>query len=248
MSRFRSILPEDPLEKDISGGRANNTPTNKKQSNSEFEAPAGRPRRRAAFSTGNRRGAGFDRNSSEGRARNLKRRPIRKINVNWPSVFVLGSIFLLLIILIPTAISLAKANKQLAESKAIREELNKEKDKLQTSVNDLKNQLEIVNTDEFIQKYAHEKLGMVKPNEVIVKTEDGDLQINKKALEALESKRKGLAPGADQDSSESGEKDDNSASAKEKGAEEIKEDPAAGIPVKTGQEGSGTTQGSSDDE
>lgn len=228
MSKFRSILPSKEGDKNLNMGSRDRRGTG------NIQRPAAR---NEAGRIGNPNKGQVKAGSQTGRAKNRPyNRRTRRYRVNWPTFFVFGFMALLVIILIPTAMSLAKANRQLEESKSLRQELTKEKDKLQTSVNDLKSQLDIVNTDEFIQKYAHEKLGMVKPNEIIVKTEDGDLQINRQALEALEAKQKGLAPGATKEESDSSEESVNPDLEIEKGAEEGNgENPAAGIPTKSDQ-------------
>lgn len=210
MSPFKSILPKDPTrQKQTEEGSSGQRSSAQRSSFSRQERSA---RPGARLSRSRQDHSRPSRRTEEASAQAPSRRMVQRKRggYNRASLLVFGLIGLLLLILIPTAVSLAKANKQLADSVALQKSLSQQKEKLQNSVNDLKSQLDIVNTDEFISKYAHEKLGMVKPNEIIIRTEDGNIQLNKEALAALESKEKGLAPGAQ--GSESGESESSETS------------------------------------
>ena len=94
-------------------------------------------------------------------------------------------ILILMIILLPTLISLIHTRSSLTKTKEEQASLQKEKDQLSASVEELKNQLQIVNTDEFIEKYAHEKLGMIRLNEILVQTQNGQYSVDQKKVKAI---------------------------------------------------------------
>ena len=80
-------------------------------------------------------------------------------------------IAVLLLIALSALWTLRKQAKETADLQASLEGLQKQKQKLEEEVSDLESQLSIVNTDDFIEKYAHENLGMLKPNELIMEVE-----------------------------------------------------------------------------
>lgn len=94
-------------------------------------------------------------------------------------------IIILMVVLLPTLISLIHTRSSLTKTKEEQASLQKEKDQLSASVEELKNQLQIVNTDEFIEKYAHEKLGMIRLNEILVQTQNGQYSVDQKKVKAI---------------------------------------------------------------
>lgn len=102
--------------------------------------------------------------------------PSRRRRRRPPSRRASGRFFwLILVVLCFTALSalwnLRKQAKETAELQASLEGLQKQRQKLEEEVSNLESQLSAVNTDAFIEKYAHENLGMVKPNELIMEVE-----------------------------------------------------------------------------
>ncbi len=97
--------------------------------------------------------------------------------------FVYLIIFVL--ILLPTLISLIRTRSSLEKTKQEQASLQKEKEQLSASIEELNNQLQIVNTDEFIEKYAHEKLGMIRLNEILVQTQNGQYSVDQKKVKAI---------------------------------------------------------------
>ncbi|MDD7593705.1 MAG: septum formation initiator family protein [Peptoniphilaceae bacterium] len=127
--------------------------------------------------------------------REASARPHRKRSAfNVQTWVVLGAFLILLIILVPTALTLRDTHRRLDEAKAIQTSLEQQRGELETSVADLKSQLDIVNTDAFIEKYAHEKLGMVRPNEILIRMEDGELAINSEGLAKVNLEETTAAP------------------------------------------------------
>lgn len=172
MSQFKSILPK----RDPSGA-----PRQKRSSDEEEILQRGGrvDARRASRKKEGRsvRKASRLNNAAEQGRSYRKRSPFNRSSLGVVALFVI-----LLLILIPTALTLNSTSKQLTETKAMQSSLEAQREELQTSVNDLKSQLDIVNTDQFIEKYAHEKLGMLRPNEILVDMGDGTMQINQDAL------------------------------------------------------------------
>lgn len=84
-------------------------------------------------------------------------------------------IFLGLVIMLPLIVLTSRQGKQLAELEKRAQELEQEKKALTEQLKKQEEMYNNLNTDEFIEKYAREKLGLVKPNELIyVKPDDED--------------------------------------------------------------------------
>ncbi len=172
MSKFRSILPEQPGKN--SNQRSGNAP---RENRTNPYTGGRRPEQRdRAYEAGGRRRS---RNLGPGVSRSKK-----------SSQYVYYAILGIIVLLIVWAgWRLVKTSRNLKEVRLKQESLEEEKQQLQTSVNELKNQLKLVNTDEYIEQYAHDKLGMIRPNEILVQTADGKYQINQAALAALNGGR-----------------------------------------------------------
>ena len=84
------------------------------------------------------------------------------------------------------------------------------------SLDDLNNQLKMVKTDDYVEKYAHEKLGMIRPNEILVQTQDGSYDVNQEAVKGLLEGRK------DQESEESAQEGQSGESSSEETPSENK--------------------------
>lgn len=180
MKKLHSILPEERGEQTKSA-RAERTqetrPTRQQRARRGDEHFASRPAR-ATSASGNQ--------ASHPRRNDSSNRPRRKRSAfNVQTIAVLGAFLVLLFILIPTALTLRDTHRRLDEAKAIQSSLEEQRGELETSVADLKSQLDIVNTDAFIAKYAHEKLGMVRPNEILIRMEDGEWAINSEGVASV---------------------------------------------------------------
>lgn len=187
MSDFRSILPENRKD---SQPYAPEREASAQSGNRELRS------RRASGRNGRKVASEERTNSARRAAVGRSGRAHRKTSTfNGASLGIFAIIGILLVILVPTALKLRGANRQLAETRAMQSSLEAQREELQTSVNDLKSQLDIVNTDDFIEKYAHEKLGMVRPNEILIRLEDGSVQINQEALASFEAQQSNLTPG-----------------------------------------------------
>lgn len=186
MSNFRSIKPE---QNGLSGPNRPNRP-----SGQGSQPPLG--------NRGERRSMG----PAQGPSRSRSGKPVRRSSsrINSPGgarrspsagkrkgsgagmtgrAFVYLIIFVL--ILLPTLISLIRTRSSLEKTKQEQASLQKEKEQLSASIEELNNQLQIVNTDEFIEKYAHEKLGMIRLNEILVQTQNGQYSVDQKKVKAI---------------------------------------------------------------
>ena len=172
MSKFRSILPDQP------GRNPNQRPGNapRDYKTNRYGSGRGPEQRDRAYEAGARR---RPRNLGPGLSRSKK-------SSQYIYYAILGFIVLLIVW---AGWRLVKTSRNLKEVRLKQESLEEEKQQLQTSVNELKNQLKLVNTDEYIEQYAHDKLGMIRPNEILVQTADGKYQINQAALAALNGGR-----------------------------------------------------------
>lgn len=176
MSNFRSILPEnrDSSLQDNHGNRSNSGEGNRysadvrdrrnSRKRSDSYRDEKRPYREEARSTGNAEGNYNRRKPSNYGKKPLKNNVFTKISNKLP---VPPVVILFVLIIVPVFIAmftlagkLNSVNKELETQKI-------EKQRLEASIESLKSELEKVNTDEFIERYAHEKLGMVKQNEIV---------------------------------------------------------------------------------
>lgn len=110
--------------------------------------------------------------ASEGKTKtdqNRRRRPPKR-NKSGQWLFI-GVMAVLAIIIFTTASNLLEQGRKIEELEGQLREQNLAKDRLEESIAELENELNTVNTDEFIERYAHEKLGMVKPNELMYEVE-----------------------------------------------------------------------------
>ena len=190
MSQFKSILPKgDPSRK---SRRAWQESENTRET---------RNVRYAGNRSGHKQERNF-RNDAVIKARGTARGHKKKTTFNRSSVGVLALLALLLIILIPTALTLRSTSHQLSETKAMQSSLEAQREALQASVNDLKSQLEIVNTDHFLEKYAHEKLGMLRPNEILMEMKDGQVKVNEEALAKYRAQQSNQPPASQSNLSE----------------------------------------------
>lgn len=96
--------------------------------------------------------------------RALERKRIRQRNTRF-AIFV-GSI--LLIALIVFAVNFVKQGKVIKDYEAKNAEKDTQIQELQEEIDKISDDLQQVNSDEFIEKYAREKLGMIKEDELIV--------------------------------------------------------------------------------
>lgn len=175
MTQFKSILPKTDPSGQTGSGRS-----------SREGDTAGKNRREEGQRTERRREDRAVRQSRRSSAPTVETDATRvhkkRSPINRSSLGVFALLGVLLLILIPTALTLRSTSKQLTETKAMQSSLEMQREELQTSVNDLKSQLDIVNTDQFIEKYAHEKLGMLRPNEILMDLGDGKVKVNEEAL------------------------------------------------------------------
>lgn len=88
--------------------------------------------------------------------------------------WALGVVFLVLIA--PICMNLWSQKQQIETMEAQIAEMKREKANLEASMQRLQEELNVVNSDEFIERYAHEKLGMIKSNELLyeVSTQSSD--------------------------------------------------------------------------
>ncbi len=185
MAQFKSILPKEPKPNGESDFR---TPRR-----AEAHQGAGSRERRDPAARGAR--SERDRQTRAGQGSDVRGRTHKKrTSWNASTLGVLAVIVVLLIILVPIVLALRGAGKNLKETQALQSSLETQRDALQTSVNELRSQLDIVNTDGFIEKYAHEKLGMVRPNEILMQMDDGTVTLNESAYSSYEAKQRGTAP------------------------------------------------------
>lgn len=77
-------------------------------------------------------------------------------------------ISVLIVLIIPALMQMYHQSVKLEALQAQVSELSAQKAALEESITALQTELSSVNTDAFIEKYAHEKLGMVKKNELVV--------------------------------------------------------------------------------
>lgn len=164
MSNFKSILPEKDAE------------TERREQRQRKGS-----RRREADS---RQASRSRKDDSAAFPKRHTRMCSRKKNSVFPLLIGAG---LIVIVIIPTIFAIFGTRRKLNEAKNMQASLEAERSAMSTSIEDLRNQLSLVNTDDFIEKYAHEKLGMVRWNEILVKMEDGTYSVNEKALQNLES-------------------------------------------------------------
>lgn len=200
MSKFRSILPGN-------SGNSNNRrpssspreygPSNRGSQNRTYNVNYGNPYSdRDSISSNNYR----SRQSAERRSSRSKK------NSQLPYYLILS---LIIILIIWAGWRLIKTSKNLKEAEQKQISLEEEKKQLQSSVDELKNQLKLVNTDEFIEKYAHEKLGMIRPNEILVQTANGKYQINEAALQALNGGKVSSSENSEESESNSSDEGNN---------------------------------------
>lgn len=99
-------------------------------------------------------------------ARKRVHKKTRRTRIN-PNRFLLLCFIVFLLIAVPTGWKIYGQHKKIKELEEANKKQEEMKKNLENEVAKLENQLKIVNTDEFIERYAHEKFGMVKPNEII---------------------------------------------------------------------------------
>lgn len=163
MSQFRPLLPQE-------------------EKNRQDSPKPGERRSRSSFRAERRRGQPSGLVSRQGQKKRKRgRRPGKGSMVS----YLLVALAVLLVI--PTLIHMNRTSRMLEETAKQKESLNTEKRALENSVAELKNQMSKVNTDEFIEKYAHEKLGMVKPNEILMKV-GNSYQVDAEKAKKLEEK------------------------------------------------------------
>lgn len=228
MSQFKSILPKT----DPTGNPGSGRPPRKEEMSRKDKRDDGRRLSRKRDSRAVR-SARMD-NAAYGTTDGMRTHK-KRTSLNRSSLGVIALLGILLLILIPTALTLHNTSKQLAETKAMQASLETQREELQTSVNDLKSQLDIVNTDQFIEKYAHEKLGMLRPNEILMDMGDGKVKINEDALAKYKAEQEQKASAA-------------SSSAPLEESSSVQEDSGEGYglttaPVEQSPESSGTTDG-----
>lgn len=184
MAKFKSILPDDG-----NNNKMDETVRMSEEERQEIER-AIRERQMDRGRTANSRKArperqqrpsqGAQRASQTGVGRSgsttgQRRRPQKKRNKTGQWIFV-GVMAVLALLIFTTAANLLEQSRKIDDLEAQLKEQQTDKERLETSIAQLENELNTVNTDEFIERYAHEKLGMVKPNEIIyeVETEGGE--------------------------------------------------------------------------
>ncbi|WP_304263802.1 septum formation initiator family protein [Kallipyga massiliensis] len=191
MSKFRSILPQDS---NCSHGERNREEVYRERPRPSQEDRVGRPyEEEGGRPTSRRRGQDPqerpDRRSREGR-RSRPRRDGGKKGGSTPFLYLIVAGVILLLLLVPACVKLYTTNQQLAEAKKVQSQLEEERKQLAASLDDLNNQLKMVKTDDYVEKYAHEKLGMIRPNEILVQTQDGSYDVNQEAVKGLLEGRK----------------------------------------------------------
>ena len=178
MSNFRSILPKDPEER-----RRATRPARSQEPEEEGQRRS--DANRVSYSGTSGREERLQR-SAQTRSRN--RRPSRsgqRQQGKTPFFFFILAGIILLFLLVPAGLKLYSTSRQLADAQKAQTKLEEERKQLSASVEELKNQLKMVNTDEYVEKYAHEKLGMIRPNEILFQTEDGRYKLNEEAVRNL---------------------------------------------------------------
>ncbi|MDY3052571.1 MAG: septum formation initiator family protein [Ndongobacter sp.] len=91
-------------------------------------------------------------------------RSSRALSVAWISI--------LIVLIIPALMQMYHQSVKLEDLQSQVSELSAQKAALEESISSLQTELSSVNTDAFIEKYAHEKLGMVKKNELVVEIDE----------------------------------------------------------------------------
>ena len=91
-----------------------------------------------------------------------------------------------LLFLIPSLWTLRSQHRRMNELQAQLQALQSEKGELEDSIAQLKAELKNVNTDAFIAKQAHEKLGMILPNEIIYTLQSDDSQAEEDTQQSSE--------------------------------------------------------------
>ncbi len=172
MSNFRSILPEnrnsslqDNSERRLKygeNGRQDADSRNYRRRSDSYRAEK-RPHRETYGSKKPEQKYNRRKTSNYGKTPS-KNNIFTKISNKLP---VPPVVILFVLVIIPIFIAmftligkLNNVNKELETQKT-------EKQRLEASIESLKSELEKVNTDEFIERYAHEKLGMIKQNEIV---------------------------------------------------------------------------------
>lgn len=210
MSKFRSILPQEP---ESSYGERRQEEVYRKRPHSSREESHGRSFEESEVRPSSRSGRRNtqDRSSrkrEEGQ-RSRSRQEGRKKGGSTPFLYLIVAGVILLLLLVPACVKLYTTNQQLAEAKKVQNQLEEERKQLAASLDDLNNQLKMVKTDEYVEKYAHEKLGMIRPNEILVQTQDGSYDVNQEAvmglLEGRESKESENSAQEGQESKDSSE-------------------------------------------
>lgn len=110
------------------------------------------------------------------RGRRLKRSVRRKPKRSTGSLIIMG---VLIVLIVSMLMTLKDQRDKVAALTAQLQTQNAERKALESSITQLRDELKLVNTNEFIEKYAHENLGMVKPNELIV-DKDGKIRMKSK--------------------------------------------------------------------
>lgn len=213
MSKFRSILPQEPSR---SYGERRQEEEVKRPSSYTGEEETFRDHEssKSRLSASSRRKDGDETPSRRRRdgKRNRSRREGGKKAGTTPFFYFIVAGVILLLLLVPAFVKLYSTNQQLAEAKKVQGQLEEERKQLAASVDDLKNQLKMVNTDEFVEKYAHEKLGMIRPNEILVQAQDGSYNVNQEAVKGLLD---GKTNKADQSSGQEESQESGESSAEE---------------------------------
>lgn len=190
MGKFHSIIPEDKkydqvrrlLEDDDTpqqGGPEGQGSRGRKQARQARRKNREDRSNRSRQTRPNRKGrAGqADRPAYPSKAQRKKSPPF------WKGAGVSFWILLVIFIIyaIPTTVSLVRSKSRLGDLQQEEANLNYEKESLKEEVAALQDQLKKVDSDEFIRKYAHEQLGMVLPNEIVIELEGGGLSLDEKA-------------------------------------------------------------------
>ena len=157
MSKFRSILPDDEQQPKPSFSGDYTRQLSPEEVKEKIDAAKNRPSRPQVP---------VKKPGGSGR-RPAKRRKSSSV----PFLFIF---IIFMIILIPIAYNMIKQREKLDALQGKLEEQKQAKEKLEQSISALQDELDKVNTDEFIERYAHEKLGMVKPNEVMYELESSE--------------------------------------------------------------------------
>lgn len=185
MTAFKSILPES--REQGTAPRRNDALQGRPASARPVSAMSGSERREGRSTRRNKTDGSMKqkenmRPSGPKKSHNHKKRSA----FNRATLGTIAAFCVLVLILVPTILTLLNTNRQLDQAKKMQTSLASEREELQTSVNELKSQLDIVNTDSFIEKYAHEKLGMVRPNEILVRMRDGEIAVDKDRLASFD--------------------------------------------------------------